>query len=195
MPGVPMYIRVQLRTLHLWYGRTRTIGAPQHDTKHTMDTSCGTPWNTSTMDVPRERSIHISRVAPPVVHGTSLQFLLCLSLPLTRLYYFSSFLFNVLSFLAILLYPHPPCYQVQGQPIEGNFLPIASACPPRTILLMVLFFIPARCSFFLYVIYSLFSSISLISWKRSANSRTTRRLEGKHRWKLVRDAFGYRRTG
>lgn len=23
-------------------------GAPQHDTKHTMDTSCGTPWNTST---------------------------------------------------------------------------------------------------------------------------------------------------
>lgn len=34
-------------------------GAPQHDTKHTMDTSCGTPWNTSTADVPRERSIHI----------------------------------------------------------------------------------------------------------------------------------------
>lgn len=60
MPGVPMYIRVQLRTPHLWYGRTRTIGVPQHDMKHTMDTSCGTLWNTSTMDVPRERSIHIS---------------------------------------------------------------------------------------------------------------------------------------
>lgn len=46
-----------------------TIGVPQHDTKHTMDTSCGTPWNTSTTDVPRERSIRISRVAPPSFAG------------------------------------------------------------------------------------------------------------------------------
>lgn len=39
-----------------------------------------------------------------------------------------------------LLFPHPPCYRVQGQLIEGNFLvPIASACPLRTILFMLLF--------------------------------------------------------
>lgn len=53
--------------LYLWY--SPTIGVPQHDTKHTMDTSCGTPWNTSTMDVPRERSIRISRVVPPSFAG------------------------------------------------------------------------------------------------------------------------------
>lgn len=45
------------------------------------------------------------------------------------------------SLLAILLFPHPPCYRVQGQPIEGNFLvPIASACPPRTIRFSFFFF-------------------------------------------------------
>lgn len=135
------------------YGtRGPTIGVPQHDTKHTMDTSCGTPWNTSTMDVPPGTiHPHLSRRSRDPAPISSLP-------PAT--FFFSS-LFNVLPFLAILLLPHSPCYRVQGQPIEGNFLlPIASACPPRTIRFVLLFFILERCSFFFYIILSLFSSPS-----------------------------------
>lgn len=143
-----MYTRTT--TLHLWYGRTRTIGAPQHDMKHTMDTSCGTPWNTSTMNVPGERSIRISRVAPPSFTGPRS----CFFSPTVTLFF--SFL-CVLSFLAILLFPHPPCYRVQGQ-IEGNFLvPIAPFCPSRT--RSFFFFILVRCS--LFMIYSPLFSIFL----------------------------------
>lgn len=71
MPGVPIYICIYTRTTIRTYGtRARTIGAPQHDTKHTMDTSCGTPWNTSTTDVPPGTiHPHLSRCFC-VVHGT-----------------------------------------------------------------------------------------------------------------------------
>lgn len=158
MPGVTICIYAyNYVSVHLWYGRTRTIGAPQHDTKHTMDTSCGTPWNTSTMDVPRERSIHISRVVPLAFTGTRS----CFFSPAAT--FFFSFLSYVLSFLTMLLFPHPPCYQVQGQPIEGNFLvPIASACPPRTIRFVLLFFILAGCSLFFILYLLFFLPISLL---------------------------------
>lgn len=189
MPGVTMYIPVQLRTLHLWYDRTRTIGAPQHDMKHTMDTSCGTPWNTSTMDVPWERSIHISRAVPPRSQDTAP----VSSLPRSHYFFFrfSSMFFLFSRYFSFRILS---CYQVQGQPIEGNFLvSIASACPPRTIL-RAPFFILAHYSFSCYT-FSFPPHLSLISRSHFTNSRMTRKLEGKHRWKLVRDAFSHRRTG
>lgn len=56
--------------------------------------------------------------------------------------------------------PHPPCYRVQGQPIEGNFLvPIAFVRLPRTIRFVSFpFFILANHASFFHVILSPFSS-------------------------------------
>lgn len=70
MPGVPMYIRVQLRTYT--YGTRATVPVPSVH----RSTTRNTPWTRpaarhGTRGVPRERSIHISRVAPPApLHGT-----------------------------------------------------------------------------------------------------------------------------
>lgn len=101
MPGVTMYTPVQLRTLHLWYDRTRTIGAPQHDMKHTMDTSCGTPWNTSTIDVPPGTiHPHLSRCSSAFTGLRS-----CFFSPAATLFFFSCF-FYVFSFLAIIRFPY-----------------------------------------------------------------------------------------
>jgi len=145
-----MYIHIYVYNyVHLWYGHTRTIASVRRST------TWNTPWT-------RPAARHGTR--PPWMSlgndpSTSLALLLCRSWDfapvssLPRLHYFFSFLFYVLSFLAILLFPYPSCYRVQGQLIEGNFL-VPIACPPRTIL-FVLFFILTLFYFMLYFLFFL----------------------------------------
>lgn len=163
MPGVTICIYAyNYVSLHLWYGPYphHWCAAARHEThhghvlRHAMEhVYHGRP--------PGTIHPHLSRCSSGV-HRNPLLFLLSRG----HIFFFS-FLFYVLSFLTMLLFPHPPCYQVQGQPIEGNFLvPIASACPPRTIRFVLLFFIPAGCSFF-YIILSLFSFLSLAYFTQS----------------------------
>lgn len=123
---------------------------------------------------------------------------------------FSSFLFFFFSsFVRLTLFlsfrysplPHPPCYRVQGQPIEGNFLvPIAFVRLPRTIRFVSfpLFYSSEPCFFFSRYTFpfflaslSIYFSFSLLFHKVSLQIREGRCQNGgeKHRWKLVRNAF------
>lgn len=119
-------------------------------------TTCPYTYGTALPSVCRSTTRNTPWTRPAARHGTRLPWMspgndpsasLALFLhpsrdrffPPPATFFFSS-LFYILSFLAILLFPHPPCYRVQGQPIEGNFLVlIASACPPRTIHFVLLF--------------------------------------------------------
>lgn len=97
--------------------------------------------------------------------------------------------------------PHPPCYRVQGQPIEGNFLvPIAFVHPPRTIRFVSFpfFYSSEPCFFFSRYTFpfflaslSIYFSFSLLFRRVSLQIREGRCQNGgeKHRWKLVRNAF------
>lgn len=177
-----------------------------------MDTSCGTPWNTSTPTFPRERSIHISRVAslsfesgtpfsrcppsrPPPARCLSLSTHVRLSLPLSG----SPFcLFSAVSRHSSS--PRLPCYRVQGQPIEGNFLvPIASVLSPENDPFRIsppplpsLSFYPSALLLFSALYFPSFSSqtlsSSVILRNRSTNSRRMP-VGGKNRWKLAGDAL------
>lgn len=80
-------------------------------------------------------------------------------LPFVRLTLFLFFRYSSL--------PHPPCYRVQGQPIEGNFLvPIAFVRPPRTIRFVsfAFFYSSELCFFFSRYTFPLFiASLSIYS--------------------------------
>lgn len=156
-----VYVRVQLRTLHPRYTRPcpyYRCTAARHETHHghvlrhaIEHVYYGHP--------PRTIHPHLSRVGSSVVHGTpAFSFLFppeCFFL-----------VFCVFDFLSLSLryssLPRPPCYRVQGQPIEGNFLvPIAFARPPRTIRFVSfpLFYSSELFLFLRYTFLFLFTSL------------------------------------
>lgn len=204
MPLLYLCIYVRVRTYtYGTCGRVRTIGAPQHDTKHTMDTSCGTPQNTVYYEQPPGTiHPHLSRVGSFVVHGTATFSFLSLPACSLRLFFFFPRLSCVCDPLSPSLFsslPHPSCYRVQGQPIEGNFLvPIAFARPPRTIRFVSfpLFFILAPFftlyfPLFLRIFIHLFLFLFPLFRRVALQIRGDRCQNGgeKHRWILVRNAF------
>lgn len=194
------------------YVLTPTIHAAVSVLSVHRSTTRNTPWTrpaarhrTSLLPratIPRERSIHISAVGSSVVHGISTFSFLSLLDCSPRSFFFSSFvrLTLFLSFRYSSL-PHPPCYRVQGQPIEGNFLvPIAFVHPPRTIRFVSFpfFYSSELCFFFSRYTFpfflaslSIYFSFSLLFRRVSLQIREGRCQNGgeKHRWKLVRNAF------